>query len=288
MSYWRARLPVSKPAANYQMNLTLIGGDGNERRRHRQRASSLAVYGRKGGVPSVTRYDWAHIVTDVGRQISYVNKRSVGDLDGSVITIDKAMSRGDWFIAVLNDDEDGEARTVRAVVGENRRRVGGGGMTTRRPLNAPPSSSCPDDCGGRGECGKDGRCRCRPGFSGRDCSLSKWTLMRLFFFPRTFGSVCKSGMSRYFYEEAIQYSRPLTDCYSELLTCSYWAFPYSANVPKVYGHRTHVDNSREKELDSEEERSEGWVGAFLLFLSPSLCLLFPPSALSPFVFIAPD
>ncbi len=106
MDYWRVRLPVSKPAADYQMNVTFLSaGDPF--------SSSLAVYGRKGGVPSVTRFDWAHIVAGDGEERRYVSsKRSAGGGGGgaAVVTLERSLSRGDWFIAVFNDDESGEAR----------------------------------------------------------------------------------------------------------------------------------------------------------------------------------
>ena len=95
------------------MNLTFLEERSSSSLRHRRGggASSLAVYGRRGAPPSVTRYDWAHIVSEDGSERRYVAKRSVGASDGlSLVTIERSLSRGDWFIAVLNDDEGGHSR----------------------------------------------------------------------------------------------------------------------------------------------------------------------------------
>ena len=118
MSYWRARLPtVTRAAAEFQMNLTFLEEGGGSSLRHRSgrrgaSSSSLAVYGRRGAPPSVTRYDWAHIVSEDGAERRYVAKRSTAGASDAValVTIERSLSRGDWFIAVLNDDEGGQSR----------------------------------------------------------------------------------------------------------------------------------------------------------------------------------
>ena len=73
--------------------------------------------------------------------------------NNEIVTFSKALSRGDWYIGVFNDDTN--ARTIRAVVGKKRR-----------------GSSCPNDCNGHGSC-DNGKCRCSPQYSGSDCSKSK-------------------------------------------------------------------------------------------------------------------
>ena len=80
-----------------------------------------------------------------------VERSSRGSRD--IVTLNKALSRGDWFIGVFNDDTN--ARTIRAVIGKRRR-----------------GSRCPKDCNGHGTC-DNGKCRCSPQYSGSDCSKSK-------------------------------------------------------------------------------------------------------------------
>ena len=80
-----------------------------------------------------------------------VERSSRGSRD--IVTLNKALSRGDWFIGVFNDDT--HARTIRAVIGKRRR-----------------GSRCPKDCNGHGTC-DNGKCRCSPQYSGSDCSKSK-------------------------------------------------------------------------------------------------------------------
>ena len=121
------------------MNLTVVNG----------RVASVAVYGRREAMPTITNYDWVHIVARDGRVIQ---KRSA---DASGISINKALNhRGDWFFGVLNDNQD--LITVRTVMDQQRH----GGR------------SCPQDCNGQGRC-LDGVCQCYPQYSGADCSQSK-------------------------------------------------------------------------------------------------------------------
>ena len=94
MDYWRARVTVTRPAAAYQMNLTFLSdqqqlSSSSSKVRHRQHSAppssasgSLAVYGRKGGVPSVTRHDWAHIVTGDGDEERVLGKGASGGVVG--------------------------------------------------------------------------------------------------------------------------------------------------------------------------------------------------------------
>lgn len=137
---WLAQMHVSHPNTNLQMNLTVLNG----------RVSSVAIYGRRDSAPSITNYDWVHIVAKDGRVIQ---KRSTNNAAG--ISLEKELSsRGDWYFAVLNDNQD--QITLRAVLEQMRN----GGKP------------CPGDCNGQGRC-QDGVCKCFPQYSGLDCSQSK-------------------------------------------------------------------------------------------------------------------
>ena len=142
MALWRGKLMVRQPA-HYQMNLTFVGGASTE--------GNVAVYGRQGALPSITNYDWVHMVREDGSS-KLVSKRSV-DFGGSGIKVSKLLNRGQWYISILNDDS--HPRTMRMMIGQRRR-----------------GSVCPKDCNGQGLC-DDGKCKCFPQFSGLDCSESK-------------------------------------------------------------------------------------------------------------------
>ncbi len=163
MSFWRSRLDVSRNKALYQVNVTFVGPP----------TASVAVYGRLGAPPTVTNYDWAHIVSEAGNE-KRLRKRSSGGYGDGMVSVERPLSRGDWFIGVLNDNE-AETRTLRAVVGEKRLLV-----DPRQHLRNSASGSglCPNDCSGNGECGPDGTCRCEARFAGKDCSESKLTVRR--------------------------------------------------------------------------------------------------------------
>ncbi len=123
------------------MNLTVVNSA----------ASNLAVYGRTEAAPTITNHDWSHMVGSRGRIVS---KRSA-TASGGVVSISKVLSRGDWYIGILNDNDN--VVTVRSVVGQNPH----GGR------------DCPADCNGNGRC-EDGLCHCHPQYSGHDCSQSKY------------------------------------------------------------------------------------------------------------------
>ena len=106
-----------------------------------------AVYGRREALPSITNYDWVHMVAKDGRIVKRASE--------SGITVDKLLDyRGTWYFGVLNDNND--LITVRSVLGQQRN----GGKP------------CPGECNGQGRC-EDGVCQCYPQFSGHDCSQSK-------------------------------------------------------------------------------------------------------------------
>ena len=67
MTFWRSKLSVRQPS-HYQMNLTVVSSDGAAR------ASNLAVYGREGQTPTVTSYDWVHMVNDNGETKTLVKR----------------------------------------------------------------------------------------------------------------------------------------------------------------------------------------------------------------------
>ena len=88
MTFWRSRLTVRQPS-HYQMNLTIVSADGVSR------PSSLAIYGREGQAPTVTTYDWVHMVTASGDAKTLV-KRSTGSIPqnpalANLVTVDKVM-----------------------------------------------------------------------------------------------------------------------------------------------------------------------------------------------------
>lgn len=42
------------------------------------------------------------------------------------------------------------------------------------PFLIHPSVSCPNNCGGHGECHKNGICHCEKGYTGADCSTGNY------------------------------------------------------------------------------------------------------------------
>jgi len=145
MEMWFSKLSISSPNTNFQMNLTVLNGQ----------VASLAIYGRREAVPSITNYDWVHMVARDGRIV----KRGTGGGSESGITVEKRLNyRGTWYFGVLNDNTD--LITVRSVVGQQRN----GGKP------------CPGECNGQGRC-EDGVCQCYPQFSGHDCSQSVCPLL---------------------------------------------------------------------------------------------------------------
>ena len=67
---WLSQMHVAQPNTYFQMNLTIVNGG---------RVSSIAVYGRREAPPTVTNYDWVHIVAKDGRVIE---KRSLSSSTG--------------------------------------------------------------------------------------------------------------------------------------------------------------------------------------------------------------
>ena len=138
LEMWYSTLPIAYPNTNFQMNLTVLNGH----------LASVAIYGRREAMPTITNFDWVHMVAKDGRVV----KRAASEAG---ITVDKLLDyRGTWYFGVLNDNND--IITVRSVMGQQRN----GGKP------------CPGECNGQGRC-EDGVCQCYPQFSGQDCSQSK-------------------------------------------------------------------------------------------------------------------
>jgi hypothetical protein len=85
MSFWRSHLTVPRSKALYQLNLTFVGPP----------TASVAIYGKKGSAPTVTNYDWAHIVSETGTERRMV-KRAASEFDGGLVSVETSLSRGDW------------------------------------------------------------------------------------------------------------------------------------------------------------------------------------------------
>ena len=142
---------VRQPS-HYQINITMAGGDAE---------GSVALYGRLGSLPTVTNYDWVHLIEEDGsyKPESHLVKRSILHRATDGIKMSKLLTRGQWYIGVFNDD--GQSRTMRITIGQKRR-----------------GSVCPSDCNGQGIC-DDGKCRCFPQFSGISCAESKFKPLRI-------------------------------------------------------------------------------------------------------------
>ena len=144
LEMWLSQMHVAHANTNLQMNLTVVNGH----------VASIAVYGRREAPPSITNYDWVHMVAKDGRVII---KRSSGGSTG--LSLDKVLlHRGDWYFGVLNDNDD--VISLRAVFDQQRN----GGKP------------CPNDCNGQGRC-QDGQCQCYQQYSGHDCSQSKSNIL---------------------------------------------------------------------------------------------------------------
>ena len=70
LEMWLSQMHVASPNTYFQMNLTIVNGG---------RVSSIAVYGRRETPPTVTNYDWVHIVAKDGR---IIEKRSLSSSTG--------------------------------------------------------------------------------------------------------------------------------------------------------------------------------------------------------------
>ena len=79
-----------------------------------------------------------------------------------VVTVERVLSRGKWYFAVLNAHES-KQRTVRVVLAPKPPTV----------TEKVQEKTCLNDCNGNGKCQENGECHCHPKFTGEDCSISK-------------------------------------------------------------------------------------------------------------------
>lgn len=79
-----------------------------------------------------------------------------------VVTVERVLSRGKWYFAVLNAHES-KQRTVRVVLAPKPPTV----------TEKVTERTCLNDCNGNGKCQENGECHCHPKFTGEDCSISK-------------------------------------------------------------------------------------------------------------------
>ncbi|KAF0298673.1 Teneurin-m [Amphibalanus amphitrite] len=109
------------------------------------RGASLAVYGRRNALPTHTQYDVHHLLRGYSRRLGRTSGQSVPQ------SFTEFLLQGNWFFSVYNDD--GEETPVTLTLTEAKDMTEG----------------CPNGCSGTGEC-LLGRCECRAGFGGEDCS----------------------------------------------------------------------------------------------------------------------
>lgn len=149
---------------------------------------NMAVYGRRNNGVSITQYDFVEFIKD-GRLNSKIKrpkrspqteaddlrpfphymdrgpiesprlrKRSpTGSPSVATVSILHLLEAGNWFFSVYNDDLATHEVTL-----------------TIEKVN-DISRYCPNECSGRGSCYL-GRCDCIDGYTGADCSKSKYNL----------------------------------------------------------------------------------------------------------------
>ena len=127
------------------------------------RGAPFALYGRRNAAPSITQHDFSQFIRDGAPTDSASNRfkrqtNSVGRPTPVTITYNTSLvipvEPGRWFIAVYNDDLQRHQIDIALI------------------LTNEVATPCPDDCNGRGQC-LNGKCVCRDGFAGTDCSTSK-------------------------------------------------------------------------------------------------------------------
>lgn len=115
------------------------------------RGASLGLYGRRNALPTHTNYDMLHIVSGYKNR----NKRASSSLVTKEVL--QYMEPGHWFVSLYNDDGDPQEATCL--------------ITLSRDMTL----SCPRGCNnGNGECIL-GKCHCKSGFGGDDCSESEFS-----------------------------------------------------------------------------------------------------------------
>lgn len=116
------------------------------------RSASLGLYARRNALPTHTHYDVLHIVS------GYKSRASRASVSVVAKDVVQYLEPGHWFVSLYNDD--GDPHPVTCLV------------TLARDMTL----SCPRGCSaGNGECIL-GKCQCKSGFAGDDCSESKWSL----------------------------------------------------------------------------------------------------------------
>lgn len=142
-----------------------IGGSQSALRMEVQlpRGAPFALYGRRNAAPSITQHDFSQFVHDetlmarFRRQLNSSSSPTTSSRPAYYNTsLVKPVEPGRWFLAVYNDDSQRQDVAV--------------GLTLTNEVATP----CPDDCNGRGQC-LNGKCLCRDGFAGTDCSTSNLT-----------------------------------------------------------------------------------------------------------------
>ncbi len=137
-SYWNMQFYHSEPAyVKFELGLP--------------RGASLGLYGRRNALPTHTNYDMLHIVSGYKNR----NKRASSSLVTKEVL--QYMEPGHWFVSLYNDDGDPQEATCL--------------ITLSRDMTL----SCPRGCNnGNGECIL-GKCHCKSGFGGDDCSESEFS-----------------------------------------------------------------------------------------------------------------
>lgn len=135
----------------------LIGGGQSALRMELQlpRGAPFALYGRRNAAPSITQHDFSQFVHDGGETLARF-RRQLNNASRPVYynaSLVKPVEPGRWFLAIYNDDLRRQEVAI--------------SLTLTDEVATP----CPDDCNGRGQC-LNGKCLCRDGFAGIDCSTS--------------------------------------------------------------------------------------------------------------------
>lgn len=116
------------------------------------RGASMGLYGRRNALPTHTHYDMLHVISGYKSR-----SRRAPAASSSLVTKEvlQYMEPGHWFVSLYNDDGDPQEATCLISLARD--------MTL----------SCPRGCSnGNGECIL-GKCQCKSGFAGEDCSESK-------------------------------------------------------------------------------------------------------------------
>ena len=72
----------SHDSSLYQLNLTFVGPP----------TTSVAVYGRRGSAPTVTNYDWAHMVGAGGTERRMMKRAAAADGAG-LVSVETSLTR---------------------------------------------------------------------------------------------------------------------------------------------------------------------------------------------------